>query len=124
MSLLNKKSLLDLVPGNTPQTSNAQTGELNPPPRTEMVGHMGRMNVPPFDNGPEPQIPGKRDTLHEKSLGSADVFSRMDVYMSKINPDSKYGAGQAGGPGWPAVNPSGFDLNGNTPTNYMDNLPK
>ena len=114
MALLDKKSLLDLVPGDSPQTSNPQTGELNPPPRTEMVGHMGRMNVPPFDNGPEPKIPGERDTLHEKSL--------EDIYTSQTNPLSSYGAGQPGGT-WPSLSPSGFDLNGKTPDKYND-LPR
>jgi hypothetical protein len=111
MSLLNKKSLLDLVPGDSPQTSNPQTGELNPVPQDEMVGHYDSMKPSFFALGPESTIKGERDTLHEKSL--------EDIYTSPTNPLSSYGAGQPGGI-WPTLSPSRFDLNGKTPDKYND----
>jgi hypothetical protein len=106
MALLDKKSLYDLVPGNT-------SGPLTP--TDETLNQMSSLQGPPFDNGPEPKIPGERDTLHEKSL--------EDIYQSQVSPLSSYGAGQPGGT-WPSVNPSSFDLNGIIPSNYIDKLPK
>tara|TARA_B100001094_G_scaffold309034_1_gene342302 strand:+ start:1571 stop:1924 length:354 start_codon:yes stop_codon:yes gene_type:complete len=117
MSVLNKKSLLDLVPGNTPQTSNPNTQQLNPPPRDEMVGHYDKMKPTFWHNGPESPTPGERDTLHERNL--------EDIYTSQTNPDPKFGYG-AGQPGstWPSFKPSEFDLKGNTPKQYIDNIPE
>jgi len=114
MSLLNKKSNLDLVPGNSPQTLNPNTQELNLPPADEMAGHYNNMKPSFFALGPESTVKGKRDTLHEKSL--------EDIYTSQTNPLSSYGAGQPGGT-WPSLSPSGFDLNGKTPDKYND-LPR
>ena len=51
-----------------------------------------------------------------------------NVYQSGINPGASYGAGQPGGI-WPAVNPSPLastpfaDLDGITPSQYLNNLP-
>ena len=56
-----------------------------------------------------------RNTLHENSLES--------TYMSQINPGATYGAGQPSST-WPSLSPTGLDLNGNTPTQYIDNMPE
>jgi len=106
MSLLNKRSSLDLVPGNTPGDTI---------PKEETLNQMSALQGPQFDNGSELSTPGNRDTPHEQNL--------EDIYKSQINTGASYGAGQPGST-WPALAPSGLDLNGNTPTNYTDNLPK
>tara|TARA_B100001094_G_C17646179_1_gene537415 strand:- start:128 stop:448 length:321 start_codon:yes stop_codon:yes gene_type:complete len=105
MSLLNKRSQFDLVPGNTPGDTI---------PKDETLNSMNNLQGLPFDNGPESKIPNQRDTLHERSL--------EDIYMSQINIEAAYGAGQPGGT-WPSLSPTGLDLNGNTPSKYEDNLP-
>ena len=115
MSLLNKRSAFDLIPGNTPQTSDPQTQQLNPVPENESVGYMNQYRPPSFDNGPEPNIPGQRDTLHERSL--------EDIYNSKTNAGASYGAGQPGGI-YPSLAPTSLDLNGNKPLEYLNKLPR
>lgn len=115
MSLLNKRSAFDLIPGNTPQTSNPQTQNQNPVPENETVGYMGKFSPEKFNNGPESKIPGERDTLHERSL--------EELYNSKINGGASYGAGQPGGT-YPTLAPTNLDLNGNTPAEYLNRLPR
>ena len=118
MSLLNRKSNLDLV-GQfaAPEIEDSLTFQtLNPNgvQQDEMVGHLNNMTVPPFHNGPEP-LGDIRNTLHENSLES--------IHMSQTNPGATYGAGQPGST-WPSLSPTGLDLNGNTPPKYEDNMPE
>lgn len=116
MSLLNRKSNLDLV-GQfaTPEIQDSlTTQELSPDgvQQDEMVGHFKNMEPSMFALGVEPSIkPNAIDTLHEVNLES--------IYTSQTNPLSSYGAGQPGST-WPSISPSGFDLNGKTPNQYND----
>jgi len=120
MSLLNRKSNLDLVgqfaPPEIEDSLTSQT--LNPDgvQQDEMVGHYNNMTPSMFSLGPEPTVqPNAIDTLHEINL--------ENIYTSQINPGATYGAGQPGGT-YPSLSPSGLDLNGNTPTQYIDNIPE
>ena len=119
MSLLNRKSNLDLV-GQfaAPEIEDSFTFQtLNPDgvQQDEMVGHYNNMAPSMFSLGPEPTVqPNAIDTLHEISLGG--------IYTSTTHPLATYGAGQPGGT-YPSLSPSGLDLNGNTPSKYEDNLP-
>ena len=54
---------------------------------------------------------GFSSTLHE------DLLTQR--YNSPINPGASYGQGQPGGI-WPSVNAGGHDLNGNTPSGYIN----
>jgi hypothetical protein len=116
MSLLNRKSNLDLV-GEFQQPDIQDSLNVQPEvSKEEVVGNFANMAPSMFSLGPESLVqPNAIDTLHEMNL--------ENIYTSQTNPGAAYGAGQAGGPGWPAVNPSGFDLNGKTPDKYND-LPR
>ena len=85
--------------------------------KKDVVGNFANVDNPSmFALGPEPTVkPNEIDTLHESSLES--------IYMSKTNPGATYGAGQPGST-WPSLSPTGLDLNGNTPTQYIDNMPE
>jgi hypothetical protein len=116
MSLLDRKSNLDLV-GQFQQPDTQDSLTVTPDvSKEEVVRNFNNMTPSIFALGPEPPVqPNEIDTLHEANLES--------IYTSQTNPSSTYGAGQPGST-WPALAPSGLDLNGNTPTNYTDNLPK
>ena len=122
MSLLNRKSNLDLVGQFAkPEIEDSLTFQtLNPDgvQQDEMVGHYNNMAPSMFALGPEPTVqPNQIDTLHESNL--------ENIYTSQTNPnpDFGYGAGQPGST-WPSLFPSKLDLNGNTPTQYIDNIPE
>jgi hypothetical protein len=125
MSLLNRKSNLDLVGQFAkPEIQDSLTSQVLSPDgvqQDEMVGHFNNIAPSMFALGPEPSIqPNQIDTLHERNLES--------VYTSQTNPLAKYGAGQPGGT-WPSLFPSNLDISGNPAGNdilsqYIDNLPK
>ena len=115
MSLLNRKSNLDLV-GEFQQPDIQDSLTVQPElSKEEVVGNFANMTPSMFSLGPEPTVqPNAIDTLHEISLGG--------IYTSTTHPLATYGAGQPGGT-YPSLSPSGLDLNGNTPTQYIDNIP-
>ena len=125
MSLLNRKSNLDLVGQFAkPEMQDSLTSQVLSPDgvqQDEMVGHFNNITPSMFALGPEPSIqPNQIDTLHERNLES--------VYTSQTNPLATYGAGQPGGT-WPSLSPSNLDISGNPAGNdilsqYIDNLPK
>ena len=125
MSLLNRKSNLDLVGQFAkPEMQDSLTSQVLSPDgvqQDEMVGHFNNITPSMFALGPEPLIqPNQIDTLHERNLDS--------VYTSQTNPLATYGAGQPGGT-WPSLFPSNLDISGNPAGNdilsqYIDNLPK
>jgi len=125
MSLLNRKSNLDLVGQFAkPETQDSLTSQVLSPDgvqQDEMVGHSNNIAPSMFALGPEPSVqPNQIDTLHERNLES--------VYTSQTNPLSSYGAGQPGGT-WPSLFSSNLDIPGNPAGNdilsqYIDNLPK
>ena len=125
MSLLNRKSNLDLVGQFAkPEIQDSLTSQVLSPDgvqQDEMVGHFNNITPSMFALGPEPSIqPNQIDTLHERNLES--------VYTSQTNPLATYGAGQPGGT-WPSLSPSNLDISGNPAGNdilsqYIDNLPK
>ena len=103
-STLQQDSLVSLYQynhGNSPGETGPSTLDLN--------GNPGQL----FDSGIS-------STLKQDLLAS--------VYQSGINPGASYGAGQPGGT-WPSVNPSPLastpfaDLNGNIPSQYLNNFP-
>jgi hypothetical protein len=103
-STLQQDSLVSLYQynhGNSPGETGPSTLDLN--------GNPGQL----FDSGISSTL--KQDLL-------------ANVYQSGINPGASYGAGQPGGT-WPSVNPSPLastpfaDLNGNIPSQYLNNLP-
>jgi hypothetical protein len=116
MSLLNRKSNLDLVGQfEQPDIQDSLTTP-NETPADTMAGHFNNITPSMFALGPEPTVqPNAIDTLHEMNLEG--------IHTSTTNPESSYGAGQPGST-WPSLSPSGFDLNGNTPTQYIDNIPE
>ena len=72
---------------------------------------------------------GNPGQLFNKGISSTlkqDLLA--NVYQSGVNPGASYGAGQPGGT-WPSINPSPLastpfaDLNGNIPSQYLNNLP-
>jgi hypothetical protein len=116
MSLLNRKSNLDLV-GQFKEPDIQDSLTVTPGvSKKDVVGNFANVdNHSMFALGPEPTVkPNEIDTLHESSLES--------IYMSKTNPGATYGAGQPGST-WPSLSPTGLDLNGNTPPKYEDNMP-
>lgn len=125
MSLLNRKSNLDLVGQFAkPETQDSLTSQVLSPDgvqQDEMVGHFNNITPSMFALGPEPSVqPNQIDTLHERNLES--------VYTSQTNPLATYGAGQPGGT-WPSLFSSNLDIPGNPAGNdilsqYIDNLPK
>jgi hypothetical protein len=125
MSLLNRKSNLDLVGQFAkPEIQDSLTSQVLSPDgvqQDEMVGHFNNITPSMFALGPEPTVqPNQIDTLHERNLES--------VYTSQTNPSATYGAGQPGGT-WPSLFPSNLDISGNPAGNdilsqYIDNLPK
>tara|TARA_B100001778_G_scaffold322152_1_gene314220 strand:- start:1240 stop:1593 length:354 start_codon:yes stop_codon:yes gene_type:complete len=116
MSLLNRKSNLDLV-GQFAKPEIEDSLTVTPEvSKAEVVGSFANVNNPSmFALGPEPLVkPNEIDTLHESNLEA--------MYTSTTNPLSSYGAGQPGST-WPSLSPTGLDLNGNTPPKYEDNMP-
>ena len=91
--------------GQNPWLSTDNAG----PATLDLDGNPGQL----FDRG-------KSSTLKQDLL--------VKVYQSGINPGASYGAGQPGGI-YPAINPSPLastpfaDLNGSTPSQYLNNLP-
>lgn len=125
MSLLNRKSNLDLVGQFAkPEMQDSLTSQVLSPDgvqQDEMVGHFNNITPSMFALGPEPSVqPNQIDTIHERNLES--------VYTSQTNPLATYGAGQPGGT-WPSLFSSNLDIPGNPAGNdilsqYIDNLPK
>ena len=90
------------------QSPNASWPSVNPS-TLDLNGNPG----PSFDNGMSSTL--KVDLL-------------ANIYQSGINPGASYGAGQPGGV-WPSINPSPLastpfaDLDGITPSQYLNNMP-
>jgi len=103
-STLQQDSLISLY-----QYNHGNSSEETGPSTLDLNGNPGQL----FDNGISSTL--KQDLL-------------VNVYQSGVNPGASYGAGQPGGT-WPSVNPSPLastpfaDLNGTTPSQYLNNLP-
>jgi hypothetical protein len=132
-STLQQNSLLS-VP-QPPSNSPYQDMDGNPGPTfdlgdTSTLQQDSLLSVPqPPSNSPYQDMDGNPGPNFDNGIGSTlkqDLLA--NIYQSGINPGASYGAGQPGGI-WPSINPSPLastpfaDLNGITPSQYLNNLP-